>query len=441
MSERLLLVKGFCLGEWLVTPEDGSLSSPTVNTRLEPLLMEVLLFLCSQDGRVVSMQDLLDTVWHGRLVSNETIRGSLYQLRKILNDTPHRPRFIETLPKRGYRMLVHAVPLEPEQRNGASISIAQGLTRKGQAALAGQHNATSLMQATVYFERATHLDPQNAEAFAGLARTHTLMVSIGAGRASDFLPKARASAFRATELDAKSGESHLALAVVHMVLDHDFVTAEGQFREAVELAPDDSLAHRWYARFLSSQARHDEAIAEARRAIEADPLLLVARRDLAMILVIAGRYDEALAETNQLSDIAPENPEMHFGLTLFYRLVNLDRKAFDSFIAYLTLLGVAPRVMEEARKAFRRGGIPAIFSFWVDVLENEARPEPRNQWHLLVLYSLLGRKDRCFKMMELAYEQRNPSLLFLPVSPLFASLRLDRRYSQFLKRLGFHSAA
>ena len=114
MTDIHLLLNGFCLSEWLINPEDGSLTSPTMVTRLEPLLMEILLLLCSREGRVVSKQDLLETVWTGRFVSDETIRGSLYQLRKILGDDSRRPRFIETLPKRGYRMLVPPVPLGSE---------------------------------------------------------------------------------------------------------------------------------------------------------------------------------------------------------------------------------------------------------------------------------------------------------------------------------------
>ena len=437
MADRSLLLRGFCLSEWLVTPEDGSVRSPTVVTRLEPLLMEVLLLLCSREGRVVSKQDLLDTVWSGRFVSDETIKGSLYQLRKILGDDPRRPRFIETLPKRGYRILVQPVPLEPEPPVGASRTMAQDLTRKGNAALAGQPNAASLTQARVYFERAMQLDSQNAEAFAGLARTYILIVSIGVGRGSDFLPKARAAGLRAAELNPKSGEAHLALAVVHFVLDHDFVSAEKEFREAVALSPEDSFTRRWYARFLSSLGRHEEAIAESRRALQADPLLLVARRDLAMILTIAGRYDEALAEAHQSANISPDSPEMHFGLSLFYHLMKMDEKAFAAFTEYLKALRVAPQVAAAARKAFRQGGITALLSFWADLLEHETTPDPRSQWRLLVLYALLGKKTQCFRFLEVAYEERNPSVLSLPVSPLFQSLRSDRRYFAFLKRLGF----
>src|SRR5947199_745647 len=109
--ERTALSPGVRLAEWEVRPEDGSLRSPQAAHRLEPLLMALLVFLASRAGQVVSKQQLLDAVWEGRFVSDETIKGSLYQLRKVLGDDPRRPRFVETLPKRGYRLLVPPVPL------------------------------------------------------------------------------------------------------------------------------------------------------------------------------------------------------------------------------------------------------------------------------------------------------------------------------------------
>src|ERR1041385_4936552 len=101
--ERTRLLAGFRLAEWIVRPEDGSISSAGCTMRLEPLLMDVLVFLCSRAVQVVPKQDVLNTVWGGRFVSDETVKGSFYQLRKALGDNPRQPRFIETLPKRGYR--------------------------------------------------------------------------------------------------------------------------------------------------------------------------------------------------------------------------------------------------------------------------------------------------------------------------------------------------
>ena len=99
MTERQGLLRGFRLGEWLVKPDDGSLVSAQRVTRLEPLLMELLVFLCSHAGQVVSKHDVLINVWRNRFVSDGTIKASFYQLRKALGDTPRKPRFIETLPQ------------------------------------------------------------------------------------------------------------------------------------------------------------------------------------------------------------------------------------------------------------------------------------------------------------------------------------------------------
>src|ERR1700680_2348493 len=84
LSERSHLLTGFRLAEWVIKPEDGSLTSPTATARLEPLLMDLLVFLCSRARQAVPEQDVLDAVWGGRLVSDETVKGSLYQLRKAL---------------------------------------------------------------------------------------------------------------------------------------------------------------------------------------------------------------------------------------------------------------------------------------------------------------------------------------------------------------------
>jgi len=66
VTERHGLLTGFRLGEWLVKPDDGSLVSSQRVTRLEPLLMELLVFLCSHAGQVVSKNDVLKNIWGDR---------------------------------------------------------------------------------------------------------------------------------------------------------------------------------------------------------------------------------------------------------------------------------------------------------------------------------------------------------------------------------------
>ena len=357
MIERQKLLRGFRLSEWVIRPDDGSVTSPTGTHRLEPQLMELLVFLCSRAGEVIPKQEVLETVWGGRFVSDETVKGCFYQLRKTLGDNPREPRFIETLPKRGYRILV-----QPEPLSGTPVSDAQELCLKGRAALSEQPSEASLKQARLYFERAIQAEPENAAALAGLARTYVLMVSLGLGRAAEFLPRAKVAASRAHELDPHLADAHLALAVVRFLHDHDFASAERAFHLAVQQQPSDSLAHTWYAQFLASQNRHAEAIAEARQAVEADPLSLTARRELLNILFAARRYDETIAEAHQLLDINPSFPDVHLGMVWVHVLRHQDRQAFEAFTAGLKAMGVAAPLIQQAQEVFATGGMPGIFA-------------------------------------------------------------------------------
>lgn len=100
----------FRLGEWTIDPSDGSVVAAGTSRRLEPQLVTLLLFLASRAGTVVTRQEIFDTVWGGVLVSEDALTGAIHQLRRALDDDARSPRFIETVPKRGYRLLVAPSP-------------------------------------------------------------------------------------------------------------------------------------------------------------------------------------------------------------------------------------------------------------------------------------------------------------------------------------------
>ncbi|HLG96267.1 MAG TPA: winged helix-turn-helix domain-containing protein [Bryobacteraceae bacterium] len=432
MMDHQRLSHGFRLREWTVRPEDGSISSPQSSTRLEPLLMQLLVYLCSRAKQVIPKQEIIDAVWNGRFISDETIKGAFHELRKALNDSPRRPRFIETLPKRGYR-----VPVDPEPLSGTTGSEAQDLKAKGYAALSEQPTEASLKQARLYFERAVESEPNDAGALAGLARTYALMAGVGVGNAAEYLPRAGVAASRALEMDPNLGEPHLALAVVYFLHQHDHRAAEREFRIAVERKPGDSLAHMWYARFLASQQRPDEAIAQGRRALDSDPLSLAARRELLNLLFAARRYEETIAEARRLLEINPDFPDVHLGLVWVYYLQGNHQLAFESFMAGMKALGVAAPLLEEASKLAQESGISAILRRWAELLENNAALGQRGQLDILVLRALLGDRDRCFDLLGHLRRQEHPFIFWVPVLPVFDNLRSDPRYGALLVDLGF----
>ncbi len=434
MNSAQRLAKGFQLGEWTVRPEDGSLTSSDAATRLEPLSMELLIFLCSRSGQVVTKDEVLKSVWRGRFVSDDTVKASFYQLRKALRDSPRKPRFIETLPKRGYRILVKPVPLEPSSDDAGPGNAADLLYSKGQALLSGQPNATTLKQARLYFERAIEGLPDHAPAAAALAHVYIQLVSLGMAKGSELFPRAKALAVRALEIDPKLASAHSALGIAKLLYERDTESAERSFRAAIDLDPGDAAAHRWYAKLLSFRNRHEEAIAEARRALLADPLSLALRRDLIEALFMARHYEEAIAEAQQSLQMAGHAPDIQLGLAWIYYLLHDEEKAFAACREGFRSLGTAPEVLEGTAKAYRRGGMREVLRLWAQIMKEQAALGQRTV-DLLVLYALVDEKDRAFELIDWVLRESLPALLWLPASPFFDTLRSDPRYKRALSRL------
>lgn len=423
MTDRERLARGFRLGEWTVKPEDGSLKASGKSARLEPQVMDLLVYLCSRAGQVVPKQDVLDTVWGGRFVSDDTVKGCFYQLRKALGDDSREPKIIETLPKRGFRILVTPSVLDGEP----------DLYAKGRAALAAETPA-SLKQARLYFDRFLEIEPDHPAALAGLARTLVAMGALGFG--GEAWAEAQKAAARAVELDPKLAEAHLVLAAVRAVHEHDLKGALRELDTAIELSPSDPAALRWRARALAAQGHFDAAVADSGRALDADPLSVPAHRDFLETLLFARRYDQLAEEARRLFEIAPSAADIHLGMVWLYYIQNQHQQAFDAFISGLQGLGVLPAQIEHARDAFHSGGMPQILRLWAALLENEASIGHKTHNDLITLYALLGDADRSFKLIEATFAQGNPFLLSLAVSPLFDNLRGDPRYPQWLARLG-----
>lgn len=98
-------MRDFQINSWRVRPQMNSISGRGQDVRLEPKAMEVLLHLAKRAGEVVSKDELIEQVWEGRAVGDEVITNAIWELRKALGDDARHPRYIQTIPKRGYRLI------------------------------------------------------------------------------------------------------------------------------------------------------------------------------------------------------------------------------------------------------------------------------------------------------------------------------------------------
>lgn len=130
-------IAGFRVADWTVEPALARLSRNGKSVRLEPKVMEVLVYLAERPGQAIRRVELEEAVWAGTIVSYDALTGAIQKLRKAFNDDSRHPRIIETLSKKGYRLVASVEPLakgnQALQQSG--IATAGILTRHGRQAV------------------------------------------------------------------------------------------------------------------------------------------------------------------------------------------------------------------------------------------------------------------------------------------------------------------
>jgi TolB-like protein/DNA-binding winged helix-turn-helix (wHTH) protein/Tfp pilus assembly protein PilF len=119
----------FHVGEWFVQPQVGTVTKGKQAIRLEPRVMDVLLYLVKHQGQVLPKDRILRHVWEDTFVADGVLIHAISELRKAFQDDPHDPSVIETLPKRGYRLIAPVVKTDRLQADGGALHRAKSPRR------------------------------------------------------------------------------------------------------------------------------------------------------------------------------------------------------------------------------------------------------------------------------------------------------------------------
>ena len=111
MTESTLIARGFRLEDWVVEPRLGRMTRGQVVVRLRPRVMELLVLFAERAGEVVSKREIVDRVWSSGFVADNTIVHCVNELREALGDASEAPRCLQTIPRRGYRVVARVQPL------------------------------------------------------------------------------------------------------------------------------------------------------------------------------------------------------------------------------------------------------------------------------------------------------------------------------------------
>jgi len=284
------------------------------------------------------------------------------------------------------------------------------------------------------FRQALELDPNHAPSWVGFADSYY-------GFSEQYLPpreampKARAAALKALDIDETLAEAHATLALIRSEYDWDWVGAERDFRRAIQLNPGYASVHQWYGLYLIVMGRFDEALGELRRAEQLDPLSLSVSLAALWPFYYGRQPDRAMDPLVRIIATTPESAPAHGLLGMLYDQKRIYPEAIAQFErasrldpapAYLGFLGhayAASGRAEEARKVLDR----------LEKLPKRLYVSPVS---VAKVYAGLGEKDHAFQWLDRAYQDRSEDLVLLRVHPMLDGLRSDPRFGALLKKMG-----
>jgi TolB-like protein/DNA-binding winged helix-turn-helix (wHTH) protein/Flp pilus assembly protein TadD len=301
-----------------------------------------------------------------------------------------------------------------------------------------KRTADGLKIALAYFDQAIEEDPKYAPAYSGLADTYSLLGDwqYAAMMPKEALPKAKAAAVRALELDNALGEAHNSLAFCLDGFDWDFKSAGMEFQRAIELNPNYATAHHWYAWHLSLLGKYDEAIAEMRKAHDLDPLSLIINADLAELLVLAHSYDESIRQSRKTIEMDSNFALAHNQLAQAYLQKHMNDEAVAELQKATQLSAESPTIMANLARAYIATGKKSEAIKILNDLMKQSNATYSHASEIAVIYTALGDSDQAMNWLEKGYEERfNPGVLLRPgLDPL----RTDPRFQDLARRVGLN---
>src|SRR5262249_43856876 len=277
------------------------------------------------------------------------------------------------------------------------------------AYLRGRHHwnrrdEEALKKAIHHFEEAIVLDPAYAPAYAGLADCHLMLSSIhvGAMAPNDAAPKAISAASRALEYDPMLAEAQASIGQARFWYEWDFEGAERCFQRALELNPSYVPAHQWYALYLHSVDRVDEAMAEINRALELDPLSLVVRTALEAILYLERDYDKAIEESSRTLELDRNFVLPYFNLGRAFTQKKMHRRAIAELKKAYELSGESPSMAMQLGYAYAMAGKTAEARKLLESFGRLSRKRYVPAFYSAAIYVGMGEKRQTLNWLKKA---------------------------------------
>lgn len=415
--------------------------------KLTAKAFEALLVLVQRAGTVQGKDELLRRVWPDAVVEESNLTQTVFMLRKALGERISDHRYIVTVPKKGYCFVADVKELPEGQEEARAQGPARELlgkrysenTEAHQLCLKGRHfwakrTAIAVEKAIRCFQQALDQKPQYAKAYAGLADCYAILSHYSRLSPRQTMPKAKAAALRALEIDPTLVEAHTSLALVKMLFEWDWPGAGEEFQKALEPDQHYPTAHHWYGMYLVARGQFDQAILQVERALNLDPLSLAINTDLGLVLYLARRYDEAVRQYRATMDLEPEFSDARAGLLMASNEIGMFHLPISEFLR--PPLAMSREIATRLENAYLKSGVKGYWRAYLETADAPGSDVRTSPYVRARLHAEIGDEGEALAWLKKAYDERDGGLSLLKVDPGLDSLRGQRRFAALLARVG-----
>src|SRR5262245_1494752 len=417
--------------------------------RLPPKAYDVLVALVRQRGRLVTKEELLTRLWPASFVEEGSVNVWVSALRNALGEDAHRPAYIETVARSGYRFIA-AVTCDPAgEKSSAPSAMARPvelyeLVGRGRShLLSGSH--VELPPAVDAFRSAIEIDPTYAPAHAGLARARCQQATFRAVPYQEAFAEAKASALRALAMDSGSADAQVALGTVLFLSEWDWTAAEHSLHRALEINPDHTEALLQYGSLQEALGRLDDGLRCKQQALARDPRSSGVLVQIAISYWHQRKYDDTLVWARRALEVDPKHVlAFQFVNHVYMKIGDVNR--FAAWVVSKAIefgfpeerVEVMKQVTADMQQVYATAGLSGLRRFLVDQITNpqlDFDPLLKMAFFRAVLYGGAGRLEEAFDCLDQAIAYRDPALVHLAVAPDWDSLRGDARFAERLRSM------
>lgn len=299
-----------------------------------------------------------------------------------------------------------------------------------------QNTPGGLNRSIELFQQAAALDPNFAEAHAGIADAHLILFNFGLRPAAETMPVARQAVDRALQLNPELSNVYTSLALIQFLGDRNWADAEKSLQRAIELDPNNSDAFLRYGYFLTNFGRFDDALEKLGKARELNPLSPIVQANTGLAYLCARQYPQAIEQLERTAAENPQFPLPQWLLATSYEAVGDIERSFAANMKGLVMEG-SGELAARLQKARDTDGPEAANRLWLDEVIKNRQLATNSALTVSLRAATVKDREQTLFWLEKAIDEGDRTIVGIQYLAKYDFVRDDQRFQAVANKLSF----